>query len=78
VLVGLMALYVGPLHSYFTTWRQSRAAHATVASLQRDHRSLTAQHRALMNPATLEQRARALGMVRPDERSYVVVGLPKR
>lgn len=73
-----MALYIGPLRSYVATWRQSHAAGAAVTSLERDHRALTAQHRALTDPTTLEQRARALGMVRSNERSYVIIGLPKR
>lgn len=78
VLVGLMALYAGPLHSYLTTWRQSRAEHATVASLERDHARLAAQHRTLLDPRSVAPRARALGMIRPGERSYVVTGLPGR
>jgi hypothetical protein len=78
VLVGLMALYIGPLRSYLATWRQSHTAGATVSTLERDHRALVKQHSALADPRNLERRARALGMVRQDERSYVVTGLPKR
>jgi hypothetical protein len=78
VLVGLMALYIGPLRSYVATWRQSHTAATAVSVLERDHRALVKQHRALADPKNLDVRARQLGMVRSDERSYVVTGLPKR
>jgi hypothetical protein len=78
VLVGLVALYIGPLRSYVATWRQSHAAGAAVSSLERDRRGLVKENRALADPRNLERRARALGMVRSDERSYVVTGLPRR
>jgi hypothetical protein len=78
VLAGLVLLYIGPARNYLSTWRQSRTARATVTSLEHEHRALTAEHKSLLDPRTLERRARALGMVRPDERSYVIVGLPKR
>jgi cell division protein FtsB len=76
-LGGVLLLYVGPARSYVSTWREARDHRATVARLERDNRALRAEHRSLQDPRTLERRARALGMVRPDERSYVVMGLPR-
>ncbi len=77
-LAGVLLLYVGPARSFVSTWRESHRQAAQVRSLERDHRALQADHRTLGDPHTLEQRARALGMVRPDERSYVIPGLPRR
>jgi cell division protein FtsB len=77
VLGGVLLLYVGPARSYVSTWRQSRAAHAQVARLAREHRALQAQARRLSDPRTLEREARELGLVRPGERSYVIRGLPR-
>jgi cell division protein FtsB len=76
VLVGMVALYVDPARSYLSTWQQSRSEHARVQSLQREHVALLSQRRALNDPRTVEAQARALGMVRPGEHSYVVRGLP--
>lgn len=77
-LAGVLLLYVGPARSFVSTWRESHRQAAQVRVLEREHRALQAEHRTLRDPATLEQRARSLGMVRPDERSYVITGLPRR
>lgn len=77
-LAGVLLLYVGPARSFVSTWRESHRQTAQVRVLERQHRALEAEQRTLRDPTTLEERARALGMVRPDERSYVVIGLPRR
>jgi cell division protein FtsB len=76
VLAGVLMLYVGPATSYFQTWRDARAKRAEVKRLRADNARLTRQRRVLGSPASLERRARELGMVRPGERSFVVSGLP--
>jgi cell division protein FtsB len=77
VLLLLVALaYVGPARSLLSTWRASHAQEAHLRALQREHAALTARAKALRDPRTLQAEARALGMVRPGERSYVVRGLP--
>jgi cell division protein FtsB len=77
VLVGILALYVGPARSWWTTWHVAKQRRAEVAGLQRENERLRARARALRDPNALERDARRLGMVRPGERSYVVKGLPK-
>ena len=77
VLAGVVLLYVGPATSYVSAWREAKRQRAEVVRLEREHRALRSEHRALRDPRTLERRARALGMVRPDERSYVIGGLPR-
>jgi cell division protein FtsB len=77
VLVGIVLLYIGPAASWLRTWGEAKHQRHEVARLQKQHRELVARQKALKDPRTLEREARRLGMVRPDERSYVVVGLPR-
>jgi cell division protein FtsB len=77
VLVGILALYVGPAHSWWVTWHEAKQRRAEVARLQAENARLREHVRALRDPAALEREARRLGMVRPGERSYVIRGLPK-
>jgi cell division protein FtsB len=76
-LGGVLLLYVGPARSYLSTWREAGRHRGNIDRLERENRALRAERRSLHDPHTLERRARALGMVRSDERSYVVMGLPK-
>jgi cell division protein FtsB len=77
VLVGIVLLYIGPAASWLRTWSEAKHQRAEVARLEKEHRELSARQKALKDPRTLEREARRLGMVRPDERGYVVVGLPR-
>jgi cell division protein FtsB len=77
-LGGVLLLYVGPALSWVSTWRAAHRHRDTVTRLERENRALRAERRALRNPRAVERRARALGMVRRDERSYVILGLPRR
>jgi cell division protein FtsB len=78
VLAGVVLLYVGPAHSYWQTWRESRARHTELSHLQAEHDRLLARRRALREPASLMREARRLGMVRQGERAFVLQDLPKR
>lgn len=75
-LGGVLLLYVGPLKSYLATWQDAKTKRVTVARLRADNLRLEARRRALQSPVVLEREARRLGMIRPDERSYVIRGLP--
>jgi cell division protein FtsB len=77
VLIGILALYVGPARSYWSTVQEAKHRRAEVASLKHANDKLRARRNALRNPASLEREARRLGMVRPGERAYVVKHLPK-
>jgi cell division protein FtsB len=76
LLGGVLLLYVGPLRSLYSTWRDSQAKQAQLHTLQREHDALLRRAAALRDPRTLATEARQLGLVRPGERSYVVSGLP--
>ncbi len=76
VLVGLLALYVGPATSYWTTLQEAEGRRAEVEALRQENRELRARRAALSRQGTLEREARRLGMVRPGDRSFSVEGLP--
>jgi cell division protein FtsB len=78
VLVVVVGLYVEHALSYFSTRQAAARDAAVVTRLTHDNASLVQQQKALQDPATIERTARALGMIKPGERPYVVTGLPKR
>jgi cell division protein FtsB len=49
---------------------------AKVAVMQRENSKLQRQHEALGRPGTVEAQARALGMMKHGERSYIISNLP--
>lgn len=76
VLVALLWLYVGPTRAYVDARAEAGARAAEVAELEREHAELRARRADLRRDEALEREARALGMVRQGERSFVVRGLP--
>ncbi len=78
LLFGVVCLYVGPAHSWYSAWRDARHKRAEVAHLRAEHASLLARRRELSQPSALEREARTLGMVRRGEVAYVVERLPAR
>lgn len=77
VLAVVAVLYVQDAVAYFGTRNQADRQAAIVKQLSRDNAGLVKQQQSLHDPATIERDARALGMVLPGERSYVVMGSPK-
>jgi hypothetical protein len=76
VLAALLYLYLSAGIRTFSTWRQSHRDGATVAAMEREHEALVRRREALGRQGTIEMQARALGMKRPNERQYVITGLP--
>jgi len=76
VLLGVVALYVGPSISFFHTYREAKARRGEVSALQAENKRLRARRTALKSPATLEREGRRLGLVKPGERPFIVKGLP--
>lgn len=78
LLVGvlLVCLYVNPLRTTIVTMREAKTKRAEVAELQREHTALVRRQSALSRASSIEIEARRLGMVRRDERAYVVRDLP--
>jgi cell division protein FtsB len=78
VAVLLIYLYINPLRTWVSTWQEAQTKREQVSQLQQEHAELVKRARALRSPGSIEVEARRLGMVRPDERAYVVRGLDDR
>ncbi len=76
VLAVVVGLYVEHTLSYFATRAQSEHQQAIVTRLAHENARLARQAKSLTQPSTIVSQARALGMVRPDERPYVIKGAP--
>ena len=75
VLVGVVALYVGPSIRWVQTYREAQARQGEIRQLKSANRRLQARRRALGDPRTMEREARRLGLVKPGERPFIVKGL---
>jgi cell division protein FtsB len=76
VLSIVVALYVEHTLSYFATRSEANQQQAIVNRLAHQNAQLSRQVKSLNAPSTIVSQARALGMVRPDERPYVITGQP--
>lgn len=70
----MIGLYAQHTLSYLATRAQVSQQQALVARLAAQNAALARQQQALSQPATIVSQARALGMVRPNERPYVITG----
>jgi cell division protein FtsB len=73
IVLIMAVLYVPPLHSYWKQRQQTAAAKATLQNLDKQNRELKARARSLRRNSTIELEARKLGMVKADERPFVVL-----
>jgi len=78
VLVIVVGLYVEHTLSYVSTRSQSDQQNAIVNRLTHQNRALARQLNSLNDPVTIVRDARALGMVRPGEQSYAMIGQSQR
>ena len=78
VLLAVAGLYVQHALSYLATRSQADQQQVIVKRLTRQNAQLAQEQRSLTDPTTIQRVARTLGMVRPGERPYVVLGLPNR
>jgi cell division protein FtsB len=74
VLAAVIGLYAEHTISYLSTHSQAAAAKAQLDTLAAQHHALLARRNALHNPMTITRDARGLGMVRPGEQPYTIIG----
>jgi len=74
VLGVVVGLYVQHTLSYLSTSAQAGREEAIVSRLAHQNANLVRQQKSLEDPATIVRDARALGMVRLNERPYVITG----
>jgi cell division protein FtsB len=77
VLGIILLLYVSPIKHWIEQSRTAGNQRAELQELTTENRRLERRVRQLRTPGALEQEARRLGMVRHDERSFVVENLPR-
>ena len=73
----ILLLYVSPTKHWIEQSGTRSAQKDELDQLSAENATLRRKVRALRNPATLEQEARRLGMVRRGERSYVIENPPR-
>jgi cell division protein FtsB len=78
VLAVVAGVYVQDALSYFSASAQAGRQQAIVNRLSRENAQLVRRQKSLEDSATIVRDARALGMVKPGERPYVITGLPSR
>ncbi len=76
VLAVVAGLYIQDAIAFFSTHAQAEQQLSIVHRLVNANKSLERQQQQLNDPATIQREARALGMVRPGERPYVITGMP--
>ncbi len=76
VMVVLAYFYLSAGLRLLSAWGEGRHDNAQVRALEAQNHSLRRQHVLLDNPDATQTQARRLGMIRADEQTYVVSGLP--
>ena len=76
VLGLVLYLYIGPTHTWISTWNEARQKREEVATLRAENDRLRAHRDELKRDSALEREARRLGMVKAGERAYIIEGLP--
>jgi cell division protein FtsB len=77
VLGFVLYLYIGPATTWVSTYKEAKRKRADVAALKAENQRLRARRDQLRDPASLEQEARRIGMVKAGEKSYVIEDLPR-
>lgn len=71
-LAAVAMLYIGPTKTYLQQRDVATEQRAEMQLLSQEHWELKRRAKALRRDATIEMEARKLGMVKPDERPFVV------
>ncbi|HWB22346.1 MAG TPA: septum formation initiator family protein [Gaiellaceae bacterium] len=74
-LVLIAVLYWKPLHTYMHTKQQLQHRQAQVASLKEQKVQLQQRMASIADGDTLVREARRLGLVKPNERLFIVRGI---
>jgi cell division protein FtsB len=77
VLFVILLMYVSPLTRWVTQKNTAKEDTAQLHELEATNQDLKAKLHSLQSPQALEMRARKLGMVKPNERPFVIEDLPR-
>ena len=75
VLAVVAGFYIQDAIAFFSSHAQAEQQLSIVHHLVQDNKRLEREQQALNDPATIQRDARALGMVRPGERPYAIIGM---
>ena len=78
LVVAIAVSYVGPVRGYLAQRSELRSEQLALIALEAKRDRLARQLDSLRQVPVLEARARELGMFRPGERAFRVVGLERR
>ena len=78
MLAVVIALYADHTFSYFSARAASNRQHAIVAHLRGQDAYFERRTQSLSELPTILAQARRLGMVRPGEQPYAIIGQPAR
>jgi cell division protein FtsB len=76
VLVGLLFAFVYPTRTFLDQRAETARARAQLELLRSESDKLEAEAQRLQDPAEVEKLARRYGLVKPNERSFVIVPTP--
>ena len=77
VLFLILLMYVSPLTRWVTQKNTAKADTTELRQLEATNKDLRTKLSQLRSPQAIELKARSLGMVKQNERSFVVEGLPR-
>jgi cell division protein FtsB len=77
VLFVILLMYVSPLTRWVTQKNTAKEDTAQLHQLEATNQELKTKLHSLQSPQALEMRARKLGMVKPNERPFVIEDLPR-
>jgi cell division protein FtsB len=77
VLFVILLMYVSPLTRWVTQKNTAKEDTAQLRQLESTNGDLKAKLKSLQSPGAVELRARKLGMVKQNERAFVIENLPR-
>jgi cell division protein FtsB len=77
VLFVILLMYVSPLTRWVTQKGTANQDTSELRQLESTNAELKAKLKSLQSPQALELKARSLGMVKQNERSFVIENLPR-
>jgi len=72
VFAFVIYLYIGPAHTWVTTYAEAKRKRGEVAEVRAENERLRERRKALRRKGAVELEARKLGMVKAGEKLYVV------
>ena len=76
VLIGLLFAFVYPTRTFLDQRADTSRARAQLELLQTENKRLAREAKKLQSDSEIERRGRAYGLVKPEERPFVIIPEP--